>query len=131
MLVISIGLLSAAMVGQSETAVDPESYAVYRALIPRESSARIAIAKRIVLKQQTVTNPDCFPKGRPLAEDWKPVLDDFNAQNSRPRTLEGGFDIGRDYAVVSSSEINNAFSSGGWREFYVRYPDSGGFIEVS
>lgn len=96
MLVILIGLFPAGPVGQSEAPVDSESYAVYRALIPKQWPMSVAKAKRIILKRETVTYSRCFPSGRPLQEDWKPVLDDFNAQNSRPRTLEAGFDVGRD-----------------------------------
>src|SRR5262245_6567375 len=130
MLVISIGSLSAGLVGQSETPVDPESYAVYRTLIPFHQPGK----GRIIVRQETVADRRCFPKGRPLVEEWKPVVDDFAEQNSRPRTLQAGFDIGRDYMLVSSKDIEAEFigaKPGDWSTFYAHYPNSGGFLELS
>jgi hypothetical protein len=110
--------------------VDPESYAVYKALIP----FHLAGKGRIILRQETFVDRRCFPKGRSLAEEWKPVVDDFAEQNSRPRTLEAGFDVGPDYMLVPSKEIEAEFigaKPGDWSTFYVHYPNSGGFIELS
>jgi hypothetical protein len=53
---------------------------------------------------------------------------------SAPRTVEAGFDIGRDYLLVPRKEIETSFTrlpGGSWWDFYARYPNSGGFIEVS
>jgi hypothetical protein len=124
---ISMACLSPGVTGQVEPPVDPESYAVYRVAIP-------AKAKRIILRDQTVTKSNCFPTGRALREEWKPVVDDFRLQNSQPRTLQAGFDIGRDYLLVPDGEIERMFRGtppGDWSVFYARYPDSGGFTEVS
>jgi hypothetical protein len=123
---------AASLAGQEP--VEPESYAVYRLLIPREWPVRVAKAKQIVLKQETVTKPTCFPSGRPLQEEWKPVVDDFRAQNRVPRVLQAGFDVGVPYLLVPAREIEQMFSGslpGDWRAFYARYPDSGGYTEVS
>jgi hypothetical protein len=93
---------------------------------------RTNMPKRIILKQETVTHSRCFPRGRPLQEEWKPVMDDFTTQNSRPRTLPAGFDIGVDYLLVANSEIDGMFDQRvDWRPFYTRYLDSGGFMDVS
>jgi hypothetical protein len=126
----SVAGLSIALAGQAETPVDPESYAVYRTLIPFHGLGK----GRIVVRRETFADRRCFPKGRPLAEEWKPVVHDFVEQNSRPRTLQPGFDIGRDYMLVPSKDIEAEFigaPTGDWSTFYARYPNSGGFIELS
>jgi hypothetical protein len=125
-------LTAVGVVGQSNTIVDRESYAVYAAVIPQEGPARHAW--RIVLRQETVTNWGCVPQGRPLQEEWKPVMDDFVLRNLRPSVLLAGFDIGVQYLLVPTAEINAAFKDledGDWRIFHAQYPESGGFIEVS
>jgi hypothetical protein len=46
--------------------------------------------------------------------------------------LQAGFDIGVDYLLVANSEIDGMFDQRvDWRPFYTRYPDSGGFMDVS
>jgi hypothetical protein len=127
--VCAVGL-SGSLAGQVGTPVDPESYAVYKALIP----FHLAGKGRIILRRETFVDRRCFPKGRSLAEEWKPVVDDFAEQNSRPRTLQAGFDVGRDYMLVPSKEIEAEFigaKPGDWSTFYAHYPNSGGFIELS
>jgi hypothetical protein len=127
---IAIAALSPGLTGQAETPVDPESYAVYRALIPNDLTGD----GHIILRRETVTYSRCFPRGRPLDEEWKPVVEDFKLQNLQPRTLEAGFDIGREYLLVPWKDLQTAFTQlpgGSWWIFFARYPNSGGYIDVS
>ncbi len=132
---MSTAALAAGVAAQSvNTVSDVESYAVYAALIPHEWPVTVAKATRIILRQETVANWGCVPKGRPLQDAWKPVVDDFVLQNARPRLLLAGFDLGVQSLLVPSVDIDDAFKNvevGDWRLFYARYADSGGFIEVS
>ena len=116
---------------------DPEAYAVYASLLPNEWTVRTAHAKTLVFQEETGTNWRCMPSGKPLEEDWRPVVDSLRSENTRPRLLRAGFPLGTPYLVVPSADITASFrdvpsdSTFGWSGFYKRYPDSGGFMVVS
>lgn len=116
---------------------DPEAYAVYASLLPNEWTVRTAHAKTLVFQEETGTNWRCMSSGKPLEEDWRPVVDSLRSENARPRRLRVGFPLGTPYLVVPSADIKASFSdlpndpNFGWGGFYKRYPDSGGFMVVS
>jgi hypothetical protein len=116
---------------------DPEAYVVYASLLPREWTVRVAGAKTLVFQRETGTNWKCMPSGKPLETEWKPVVDDFRAQNTSTRELRPGFALGIPYVVASRIDIQATFREVqndpmfGWTGFYRRYPDSGGFMVVS
>jgi hypothetical protein len=113
---------------------DPEAYAVYASLLPNEWSVRVAHAKRLVFQEETATNWGCMLNGKPLEEDWRPVVDSLRSENARPRRLRGGFSLGMPYLVVASSDMTASFRgvpNDPWAAFYKRYPDSGGVMIVS
>jgi hypothetical protein len=112
-------------------------YAVYASLLPNEWTVRVAHAKALVFQEETGTNLRCMPSGKPLEEDWRPVVESFRAENLKPRRLRTGFPLGTPYVVVASADITASFREMpndpnlGWGGFYKRYPDSGGFMVVS
>jgi hypothetical protein len=112
---------------------DPEAYAVYASLIPDQAPVAGAKAKRLVIQRETVTNNECTLSGAALETDWKPVVDDFKIQNAHVRFLLPDRDLRYPYLVVPRRDIMSLFTKtgGNWPEFYRRYPDSGGYIEVS
>lgn len=59
---------------------DPEAYAVYATIRP--ASSRITI-----LRQETVSKPQCLPSGEAFMQDWRPGWTAFNKENARVRTL--------------------------------------------
>ena len=65
------------------------------------------------------------------------VRDHFMAANVARRVIEPGHRLGLPYVVLSEAEINRALAQTGWdlperwRNFHQRYPESGGFIELS
>ena len=87
---------------------DAESYAVYRALLPNEWSVRVSHAKNLIFQQETATCPIgpvcCTPSGGPLDDEWREVLENFKAENSRPRVLLPGYDLGIPYRVVTLAD---------------------------
>jgi hypothetical protein len=70
---------------------DPEVYAVYASLLPDEWTVRTAHAKTLVFQEETGTNWGCMPSGKPLEEDWRPVVDSFRSENARVKGLRPGF----------------------------------------
>src|SRR5688500_4585942 len=84
---------------EPKTLDDPEAYAVYAALLPGEWAIRNARAKRLVFQKETVVGRGCVPTGEPLQNDWKPVVDNFWAENATPRSLREGFPLGIPYLV--------------------------------
>ncbi len=116
---------------------DPEAYAVYASLLSSEWPVRERHAKTLVFQQETGTNWNCMPAGEPLKTEWKPVVENFRAENASVRLLQAGFPLGIPYVVVPTTDIKASFSEvpndrmGGWTGFYKRYPDSGGITVVS
>jgi len=116
---------------------DAESYAVYAALLPSQWTVRVARAKILVFQQETTTYPRCMPSGTPREVDWQAVMESFRAENAEGRVILAGYDLRLPYVVVASTDIRATFREVpndpmfGWSGFYKRYPDSGGFMQVS
>src|SRR5262249_24306901 len=107
---------------------------VYSAIVPKEWPIAVASAKHVIIVNSTTTNRACFPSGKSLETDWKPVLDDFKSENASTRTLSERFQLPVPYSLVDREAIMQPFQDagvGGWGRFYTRYPASGGYIEVS
>lgn len=116
---------------------DPEAYAVYASLIPQEWTVTAAHATRLVVQRETATYNRCLPSGGPLETDWRPVMQSFKDENARDRVVLPDRDLQYPYLVVPRSEILALFKAAatdpafGWRAFYRRYPDSGGYSQLS
>jgi hypothetical protein len=116
---------------------DPEAYAVYASLLPHRLPDRPLRRGTLVFQRETGTNWQCMPSGKPLETDWRPVVDNFKAENAGVRTVRPGFGLGAPYVVVPKAEIDAHFvivptdPGAGWSEFYKRYQGSGGFFVVS
>jgi hypothetical protein len=116
---------------------DTESYAVYAALLPNQWTVRVARAKILVFQQETTTHSRCMPSGTPLEVEWREVMESFRAENAEGGVILPGYDLGLPYVVVASADVRATFREVpndpmfGWSGFYKRYPDSGGFMQVS
>jgi len=116
---------------------DLEAYVVYASLLPKEWTSRVAHAKRFVLQKETVTYSRCMPSGKPLETDWRPVVDSYKAENADVRILLPRQRLQVEYVVVPAAEIQASFRDVpndpmfGWTGFYRRYPDSGGYMQLS
>src|SRR6266516_4749243 len=123
--------------GSLEPLDDPESYAVYRALLPTQWAVRVVRAQTLVFQKETTTYSACTPSGTPLETAWRSVVESFKAENAKARIVLPGYDLGLPYVVVASADIRATFNAVpndpmfGWSGFYKEYPDSGGFMQVS
>ncbi len=132
MLVATVVLPGFGVQSEARPVDDPEAYVVYASLLPAEWTVRVSHAKTLVFQKETGTNWNCMPAGEPLKTEWKPVVENFRAENASVRLLHAGFPLGIPYVVVSATDIKASFSEvpndrmGGWTGFYKRYPESGG-----
>ena len=102
-------------------------------LAPREpvSDAR---AKKLLIRAETGTNDDmCLkPEGESISIVG-PAIANFIEVNKKQWLLQKAFQLDRPYEFVFDKEIDGFFSNGvgGWKSFYEKYPDSGGYMELS
>jgi hypothetical protein len=109
---------------------DPDAYAVYAAILPREQ------VKALVVRAETGMMKPCETSGSEY-EKWKPVVDDYLEENASRRLLMSRPPLVDPYLVVTEAKIEASFGvvEGGprsiWGGFYQRYPNSGGYVELS
>lgn len=111
-----------------------EAYQIYSLLLPHEESYGFAKGT-IVIQEDTVSHPietACFdPKS---VTKFKDALADYKSAQMSKWLLGRRFQIEKNYEIVNSDTINLLFKEhgvDGWRDFYSRYPNSGGFIIMS
>ena len=112
----------------------PEAYEIYSSLFMDGSAASADLAKKMVIRQETIPPSDmCLkPEGESIA--WlAPVIGDFIQKNNRPWLLQQMFTMPRSYEFISARDLDSMFTNGapGWKQFYERYPGSAGFVQVS
>ena len=132
--VSSAAFWPAGQIHASQTVIEePEAYAVYASLVAGEVRVPSGKLKQLVVQRETVTNNECTLSGAALESDWKPVVDDFKRENAQVRFVMPDRDLHVPYVVVPRKTIMAFFAkgAGNWPEFYRRYPDSGGYFEVS
>ena len=124
---------------QSAAYDDAEAYAVYSVVLQAEWPARVAKAKRLVIQIETEDYPFIGDEGclQPAEGDeakYGPILAAYREINKKAKMLQRKFAPAFRYALVSKASIHNYFAIAGvdgWREFYRKYPDSGGYITMS
>lgn len=116
---------------------DPEAYAVYGAVIRGTWPVTYAKATRLVIRAETVRNDRCGLSGPPVEGEWKDVVDAFARANARPRPLVPDMPMQPPYVLATPDELRQVFQrepgdeGDWWKPFYTKYPDSGGYFEVS
>ena len=131
---LAVALLSCAAAGPS-TALD-DDYAVYAALV--EDRYLWEGVDLIVIRDETSVFPlgldvtyEQVAQGVPDLEEA--TYADFLAANKKPTPLDGSLDLGFEYVLVSSQELEDIFAdgAGSYDTFYDRFPDSQGVMELS
>jgi hypothetical protein len=107
-----------------------EEYNVYSALLnSRFTDNRI---KLIVIEEQTQaskTSVEDYAKNIPDLQ--QETIDDFYKANQQSHKLERQFNLPFNYTLISQAELKNIFDSGGWDNFYKKYPNSPGITSLS
>lgn len=133
---------------QSSIKVSPEEYSVYSAAI-REMFAGDKVTfdgggsniRRHVVGDVTSTESSykAESKGWGILRSESPLLtqeliDDFLLQNKTSADLEKKFDLKLETLLIKKSEIDEVrkvYDPSHWEDFYKKYPDSKGFIQLS
>lgn len=113
---------------------DTEAYKVYSAILPQEWPWEEADATTLVIRIETEPYGMCINPDRESGKIVGTAIADYKKKNGGKWLLQREFDIDKPYEMVSSSEIDTIFQTegvGGWKQFYERHPDSGGWIELS
>ena len=135
----NVGLVTSAKVQHT---IPDEEYAINSASI--KDLFPVDESQLVVIHDQTsfFSQPDNvenlakhlrrIQKGSPqISQD---VLDDFKAKNNQSYSLEKLFNLRGKYEFISRQEINDLFMGndpGGWKAFYIKYPQSTGIVGVA
>lgn len=139
--ILSIFLVPAVFASPQETTTsettsyeETEAYKVYSAILPQEWPWSEADAKSLVIRTQTEPYAMCIAPDKESARIVGSAIADYKKKNDKKWLLQRQFDIAKPYEMISRDEIDTIFKtegSAGWKTFYERHPDSGGWIELS
>lgn len=120
---------------------DAEAYAVYSVLIKEEWPARVAKADKLVIWAETSDYPSlgdgptmCLLPAKGEEAIYGPVVANYQEVNKKVWSLQPKFDMAAPYQIVPGAVIDEIFAKkgiDGWKEFYAKYPGSGGAISMS
>ena len=110
-----------------------EAYEVYSAILPSEWPWRVAKAKRLVIRSATNGYQMCLRPEKEYEELIGPAISDYERLNQKTWQLQRNFRIEKPYEIITAEELKSTFEQGleGWKKFYERHPESGGWIELS
>ena len=110
-----------------------EAYEVYSAILPSGWTWREAKSKKLVIRSDTRTYDMCLRPEKEYEEIIGPAISDYVRQNEKTWILQKNLSIEKPYEIIRGDEIQSMFEQGleGWKPFYEKYPDSGGWIELS
>jgi hypothetical protein len=113
---------------------DVEAYKVYSAILPNEWPWSEANATTLVIRAETEPYAMCIAPDKKSEKIVGNAIADYKKKNAKKWLLQRQFEIDKSYEMVSSEEIDTIFNTegiAGWKTFYERHPDSGGWIELS
>lgn len=139
LLVLFCGTHIAVAQNTSAAYEDADAYAIYSVILGNEWPVREAKAKRLVIQIETEDYPgfddtDCLKPEKGEEEKSAPVITAYRSANKDPKLLQRKFDPNVEYELVSKASIRAFFtkkSVAGWKDFYEKYPESGGYIMMS
>jgi hypothetical protein len=138
-------LISSYMISTAQTIAtsydDPDAYAVYDAIVVNEWPVRIAKAGKLVIQAETSDYPAiggnngiCLTPAVGEESTLGPLIEAYAEANKRTSLLRRKFDLPYGYEIVPQETIAAIFKEkgpAGWKDFYKKYPNSGGSIELS
>jgi hypothetical protein len=133
LLILSL-LLSQGAVGTGDKTIpyeDQEAYEVYSAILPSEWPLRVAHAKTLIIQRDTKGFKMCLSPASEWQEKVGPAISDYVKSNAKPSALQRRINVEVTYQLISTEELQSTIQTVGWDGFYQRYPDSGGWIELS
>ena len=128
-LLLSQGVISSS--GKATPYEDQEAYGVYSAILPSEWPLRDAHAKRLIIQNETQGYEMCLRPQDEWQEKIGPAISDYVRSNAKPSLLQPSIKVEVPYRLIIADELKSAIQTTGWEGFYQRYPDSGGWMELS
>ena len=113
---------------------DAEAYSIYSSILPGEWPWSDANASTLVIRTETEPYAMCISPDKESEKMVGSAIADYKKKNQAHWLLQRKFEIAKPYEMVSKEEIDSTFKtvgSEGWKTFYERHPDSGGWIELS
>lgn len=120
---------------------EPEAYAVYAAVIVDEWPVRVAKADKLVIQSETSDFPSygndgdvCLKPDRTDEATLGTLVKAYREANKSPVLLTQEFDLPLEYVLIPRQTVLDFFKEKnieGWKDFYAKYPNSGGIINVS
>ena len=135
-LIVAVGLFSTNSVAQTQPQPYQvsEAYEIYATILPERWPVTVAHAKKLLIRAETGTyeNMCLKPEGESVPVVG-PAIANFIEVNKEPWLLQKAIPMDQPYEFVFEKEIEGVFSNGvaGWKSFYEKYPDSGGYNELS
>jgi hypothetical protein len=117
--------------GKAPPYEDQEAYEVYSAIIPLEWPLRDAHAKTLIIQNETKGYEMCLRPETEWQEKIGPAISDYVRANAKPSLLQPRIKAGVPYRLIIADELRSTIQTSGWEGFYQRYPDSGGWMELS
>jgi len=81
---------------------DPESYAVYSALLPDAAMRGMRRSMIVIQAEASTDQRGCWPSGPPMETEWKSNLASLRAENAYARTILSGFTLSVPYIVAGA-----------------------------
>lgn len=136
-LAVSIFCIPTAVAQRDSPAAEPynvsDAYEIYSLLLPQEESYGFSKGT-LIIQQETVSQPVASCVTADAARRFKDAIADYSRLNEQRWLLQQQFNIENPYEIASSDRIESFFKNkgpSGWKDFYKRYPDSGGYIIMS
>jgi hypothetical protein len=128
----------------ARTDATEEEFAVYAAAIEKlfaggevtfDGHSKVTL---LVIKYNTVADrfsPNILDNREYVKQELPSLsevtVNDYREKNREPSQLKDSFNLKIKHVLVSQEEIEQAFKDGGWKGFYRKYPESGGYIGFS
>jgi hypothetical protein len=107
-----------------------EAYEVYSAILPSEWPLRVAHAKRLIIQTETKAFEMCLRPETDWQEKVGPAISDYVRANAKPSLLQPRITVDIPYRLIAADELKFV-QTADWDRFFQRYPDSGGWMELS
>ncbi len=112
---------------------DAEAYRVYSTLIPEDWVWLSAKAESLVIAALTVSSEMCLKPEDEFERVLDPAIANYKKLATKRWHLQREFSLSKPYELIEQQELDGYFRDGGsgWKGFYARYPQSGGYLFFS
>jgi hypothetical protein len=117
--------------GKAPPYEDQKAYEVYSAILPLEWPLRHAHAKRLIIQSETKGYEMCLRPETEWQDKIGPAISDYVRANAKASLLQPRIKVGVPYQLIIADELMSTIQTAGWEGFHQRYPDSGGWMELS